>query len=128
MTKIRVCHMKRMPMLFAGVMGLMFFLACTPQKKHNIIMSNDMLCGEWTLMDGEEQVVYPEIEFSKDSSAVLYSQADTLYRFTYFVKNDSLHLIDVNGKEYVNQIRELSDQKVVFEGIADMDKEQTYKK
>ncbi len=65
--------------------------ACAPQKKHNIIVSEDMLYGEWELV-GKEQVNYPNIEFLKDSSAVLHSQADTIYRFTFSYEMTHLFL------------------------------------
>lgn len=101
--------------------------ACAPQKKHNIIVSEDMLYGEWELVE-KEQVNYPNIEFLKDSSAVLYSQADTIYRFTFFIRNDSLVLVDINGNKHVNKICELNDKTVVLDGIADVHEKQTYKK
>lgn len=101
--------------------------ACTPQKKHNIIVSEDMLYGEWELV-GKEQVNYPNIEFLKDSSAVLHSQADTIYRFTFFIRNDSLVLVDINGNKHINKICELNDKTVVLDGIADVHEKQTYKR
>ncbi len=101
--------------------------ACAPQKKHNIIVSEDMLYGEWELV-GKEQVNYPNIEFLKDSSAVLHSQADTIYRFTFFIRNDSLVLVDINGNKHVNKICELNDKTVVLDGIADVHEKQTYKR
>ena len=101
--------------------------ACAPQKKHNIIVSEDMLYGEWELVE-KEQVNYPNIEFLKDSSAVLYSQADTIYRFTFFIRNDSLVLVDFNGNKHVNKICELNDKTVVLDGIADVHERQTYKR
>ena len=101
--------------------------ACAPQKKHNIIVSEDMLYGEWELVE-KEQVNYPNIEFLKDSSAVLYSQADTIYRYTFFIRNDSLVLVDINGYKHVNKICELNDKTVVLDGIADVHEKQTYKR
>lgn len=101
--------------------------ACAPQKKHNIIVSEDMLYGEWELVE-KEQVNYPNIEFLKDSSAVLHSQADTIYRFTFFIRNDSLVLVDINGNKHVNKICELNDETIVLDGIADVHEKQTYKR
>ena len=106
---------------------LFTLLACAPQKKHNIIVSEDMLYGEWELV-GKEQVNYPNIEFLKDSSAVLHSQADTIYRFTFFIRNDSLVLVDINGNKHVNKICELNDKTIVLDGIADVHEKQTYKR
>ena len=45
----------------------------------------------------KKRVNYPEMEFCKDRTAVLYSQADTIYRFTFYTRNDTLFLVDVNG-------------------------------
>ena len=101
--------------------------ACAPQKKHNIIVSEDMLYGEWELVE-KEQVNYHNIEFLKDSSEVLHSQADTIYRFTFFIRNDSLVLVDINGNKHVNKICELNDKTVVLDGIADVHEKQTYKR
>ena len=101
--------------------------ACAPQKKHNIIVSEDMLYGEWELVE-KEQVNSPNIEFLKDSSAVLHSQADTIYRFIFFIRNDSLVLVDINGNKHVNKICELNDKTVVLDGIADVHEKQTYKR
>ena len=86
------------------------------------------MCGEWSLEGGEKRVNYPEIEFCEDRTAVLYSQADTIYRFTFYTRNDTLFLVDVYGKRYVNRIKKLTNNTIVFDGIADVDKEQTYKR
>lgn len=38
-------------------------------------------------LEGEKKRVnYPEMEFCKDRTAVLYSQADTIYRFTFYTR------------------------------------------
>ena len=114
--------------IYIYILIILFTLpACAPQKKHNIIVSEDMLYGEWELV-GKEQVNYPNIEFLKDSSAVLHSQADTIYRFTFFIRNDTLVLVDINGNKHVNKICELNDKTVVLDGIADVHEKQTYKR
>lgn len=90
-------------------------------------ISANILCGKWSLEE-EKWVNYPEIEFCKDRTAVLYSQADTIYRFTFYTRNDTLFLVDVYGKRYVNRIKKLTNNTIVFDGIADVDNEQTYKR
>ena len=107
---------------------LQLILSCNPQKTNDGISSKDILYGEWALVDGEHQVNYPNIEFFADSSAILYSQADTIYRFTFYTRNDTLFLVDVYGKRYVNRIKKLTNNTIVFDGIADVDKKQTYKR
>ena len=47
---------------------------------------------------------------------------------TFFIRNDSLYLTDINGKKYVSRIRKLSSTTVIFDGIADVKKKQTYEK
>jgi hypothetical protein len=107
---------------------IFLFLSCSQYRKHEMVISANMLYGEWSLKGGEKYVNYPDIEFRKDSTAVLYSQADTIYRFTFYTRNDSLYLVDINGKIYVNRIKEFTNKTIVFDGIADVDKEQTFKR
>ncbi|EFA90942.1 hypothetical protein HMPREF0650_0170 [Hoylesella buccalis ATCC 35310] len=79
-------------------------------------------------MRGEKQVNYPYIEFFDNDSAVFHSRADTIYQFTFSIRKDSLYLVDIYGKKYVNKIMELNDRSVIFEGIADVTKTQVYEK
>lgn len=110
------------------VLFVFSLVSCTLQNKNARTMSNEMLLGDWELVEGDKQVNYPNIEFLVDSTAVLYSQADTLYRFTYFIRADSLYLIDINGGKYIHRIKELTDKIVIFDGIAGVNKEQKYKR
>lgn len=64
----------------------------------------------------------------KCNTVELYSQADTLYRYTYCLQNDSLYLNDINGKQYVNKINKVDDETIMFEGIADVKGIQIYHK
>lgn len=64
----------------------------------------------------------------KCNTVELYSQADTLYRYTYCLQNDSLYLKDINGKQYVNKINKVDDETIMFEGIADVKGIQIYHK
>ena len=90
--------------------------------------TNEDLVGHWTLNGGERQINYPEIEFFNDSTVELYSRADTLYRYTYCLQNDSLYLNDINGRQYVNKINKVDDETIMFEGIADVKGIQIYHK
>lgn len=112
--------------LFIWITIFLIF-SCSPSRKRKLEISANILCGKWSLEE-EKRVNYPEIEFSKDRTAVLYSQADTIYRFTFYTRNDTLFLVDVYGKRYVNRIKKLTNNTIVFDGIADVDKEQTYKR
>lgn len=113
--------------LFIWITIFLIF-SCSPSRKHELEISANILCGEWSLEGGEKRVNYPEMEFCKDRTAVLYSQADTIYRFTFYTRNDTLFLVDVYGKRYVNRIKKLTNNTIVFDGIADVDKKQTYKR
>ena len=113
------------------IIVIYFFLLCTSfssSSNDHKVFSNEDLIGNWTLVGNEKQINYPYIEFYKDSTAKLYSQADTLYSYTYFVRNDSLHLVDINGRQCVNKICKLDSVEVIFEGIADVESKQTYRK
>lgn len=134
MTIMEIRNLEKAPVPFGNkihiilIFLIQLILSCNPQKTSDGILSKEMLYGEWTLVDGEHQVNYPDIEFSADSSAILYSQADTIYRFTFFIRNDSLYLTDIYGKKYVSRIIKLSCTTVIFDGIADVKKKQTYEK
>ena len=134
MTKMEIHNLGKAPVPFGNKIHIMLIfllqliLSCNPQKINDGILSKEILYGEWALVDGEHQVNYPNIEFFADSSAILYSQADTIYRFTFFIRNDSLYLTDIYGKKYVSRIRKLSCTTVIFDGIADVKKKQTYEK
>lgn len=134
MTKMEIHNLGKAPAPFGNKIHIMLIfilqliLSCNPQKTNDGILSKEILYGEWALVDGEHQVNYPNIEFFTDSSAILYSQADTIYRFTFFIRNDSLYLTNIYGKKYVSRIRKLSSTTVIFDGIADVKKKQTYEK
>lgn len=134
MTIMEIRNLEKAPVPFGNkihiilIFLIQLILSCNPQKTNDGISSKEILYGEWALVDGEHQVNYPNIEFFADSSAILYSQADTIYRFTFFIRNDSLYLTDINGKKYVSRIRKLSSTTVIFDGIADVKKKQTYEK
>ena len=71
--------------LFIWITIFLIF-SCSPSRKHELEISANILCGKWSLEGGEKRVNYPEMEFCKDRTAVLYSQADTIYRFTFSPK------------------------------------------
>lgn len=91
MTKMEIHNLGKAPAPFGNKIHIMLIfllqliLSCNPQKTNDGILSKEILYGEWALVDGEHQVNYPNIEFFTDSSAILYSQADTIYRFTFFI-------------------------------------------
>ena len=112
------------------ILRLLFSISTisAPKIDNTDFCTNEDLVGHWTLNGGERQINYPEIEFFNDSTVELYSQADTLYRYTYCLQNDSLYLNDINGRQYVNKINKVDDETIMFEGIADVKGIQIYHK
>ena len=112
------------------ILRLLFSISTisAPKIDNTEFCTNEDLVGHWTLNGGERQINYPEIEFFNDSTVELYSQADTLYRYTYCLQNDSLYLNDINGRQYVNKINKVDDETIMFEGIADVKGIQIYHK
>ena len=112
------------------ILWLLFSISTisAPKIDNTEFCTNEDLVGHWTLNGGERQINYPEIEFFNDSTVELYSQADTLYRYTYCLQNDSLYLNDINGRQYVNKINKVDDETIMFEGIADVKGIQIYHK
>lgn len=98
-----------------------FCLACQSERRIDEV---DLL-GEWTL-SSTTQINYPSVSFSSDSMAVFTSQADTIYRYRYFVKWDSLILIDIDGKQSRFKILELSKSSLIFNGLPDQEGKQVY--
>lgn len=105
--------------------GLLLLTAQCKQKVTNHFEQKEIL-GEWEL--SENQINYPSLQFNTDSSAVFRSRADTIYRFRYTIKGDSLILKDIDNKETINRIKNLDKSRLVFYNLLEHDKEQVYKK
>jgi hypothetical protein len=105
--------------------GLLLLAVQCKQVTSNHFEQKEIL-GEWILT--ENQINYPSLQFNIDSSAVFRSRADTIYRFQYIIKGDSLILKDINNKETLNRIKILDKSKLVFYNLLEHDKEQVYKK
>ena len=91
------------PLVPILILRLLFSISTisAPKIDNTEFCTNEDLVGHWTLNGGERQINYPEIEFFNDSTVELYSLADTLYRYTYCLQNDSLYLNDINGRQYI---------------------------
>lgn len=103
---------------------LLFSLQCTLDVSHHF--EQKQILGEWILK--ENQINYPSLEFNADSSAVFTSRADTLYRFRFVVKGDSLILTDINNNISVNRIKTLNETELTFCQLLEHDKEQAYRR
>lgn len=100
-------------------------LSCSNPSKNNTI-SEKYIYGEWNLESGEKQVNYPCIIFHNDSSVELFSRADTVYYFTFFIRKDTLYTSDIYGKQYKNKIIELKKNTLVLKNIIDIYQKQKY--
>jgi hypothetical protein len=103
---------------------LLFFVQCGRDVSNHF--EQKQIIGEWVL--NEDQINYPSLKFNADSSAVFTSRADTLYRFKFMVKGDSLILRDINNHISVNRIKTLNETELTFCQLLEHDKEQAYKK
>jgi len=103
---------------------LLFSPQCGLDVSHHF--EQKQIIGEWIL--NENQINYPSLEFKADSSAVFTSRADTLYRFKFIVKGDSLLLRDINNNVSVNRIKTLNETELIFYQLLEHDKGQAYRK
>lgn len=104
---------------------LLPFVSCSSST--NKIVEHETLIGEWEL-NSETQINYPLIEFYSDSTAIFRSKADTLYRYNFKLKEDSLILINNSNIISVNKILVLNDKQLVFDKLIEHKNKQTYKK
>lgn len=105
--------------------GLLLFIVQCKQKTTNNFDQKEIL-GKWVL--NKTQTNYPSLQFNADSSAIFTSRADTIYRFKYIIKRDSLILRDIDNKETINRIKLLDKSQLVFYNLLEHDKQQVYKK
>ena len=102
---------------------LIIVFGCTTTKTR---VSNS-ICGTWVLVN-KKAINYPEISFNKDFTAVFKSKGDTIYRFTYPLKDLEIVLTDLNGKKESCEIIELTNNKLVFNGLLNNKGRQVYEK
>ena len=88
------------------------------------------ILGDWILIknESEDQFNYPSAHFTSDSQAVFTSRLDTLYRFRYSVRGDSLILKDINNNETVNRIKVLNKSVLIFSNLLMHNTKQVYKR
>lgn len=102
---------------------LIVVFGCTTTKTR---MSNS-ICGTW-ILSNKKAINYPEISFNKDSTAVFKSKGDTIYRFTYTLIDYEIVLTDLNGNKKSCEIIELTNNKLVFNGLLKNKGRQVYEK
>lgn len=110
-------------MLFFVGIGVMFascFLIATSRS------NSAKLVGRWCLIDN--QINYPTLTFQSDSLAIFGSRGDTVYRFKYYVKAQTLYLIRPEGEIVQNKILNISNDSLRFESLLENKTVQAYYK
>ena len=101
---------------------LLLFISCSPSADK--IVDYKMLIGEWEL-NSETQINYPLIEFKSDSTAIFKSKADTIYRYDFILKGDTLILINsfnVKSSNKINFLNNLGDLGKLFCSLHNLEK------
>lgn len=113
---------------FFAILTCTILLCSCTMSREDTIVDEIFFYGTWILIGHDKQINYPYIEFFDDSSAVFHSQSDTIYRFSFYIKKDSIHIVDFDGTEYVNKFVVQSKGCVKFKGIAGIKPTQIYMK
>jgi hypothetical protein len=100
----------------------LFIIACCP-KDHKIFNGQNIY-GSWYLHSS--LINYPELTFSVDSIAIFKSRGDTVYRFRFYTKNDTLFLTDFFKKRATAKILTLSQDSLIFETLLENNSIQRY--
>ncbi len=103
----------------------LLFIGCS-SPIHKVI-DYKILIGEWKL-ESDTQVNYPLIEFRADSTAIFSSRGDTLYRYNFILKGDTLLLKDIFNNELINTINFLNNKQLIFDKLLEHETKQTYTK
>jgi len=106
---------------------IIFFIFFSNNEKQQYYNFNEkMILGKWLLKGNEMN--YPGLEFKSDCTAVFYSRLDTVYRFHYNLKQDSLLLTDIYNNQFYGTIAVLNDSSLIFSKLIEHDQKQVYKK
>lgn len=114
-----------LPIRYINSFAVLIFFLCSCSTKQ---IAKDDILGEWRLQSKESPINYPSVSFDKDSSAVLTSRADTIYRYQYRVGDNSIIFKDLDGKESEFKILELNGSTLVFENLFEHKEKQVYKR
>ena len=109
------------------LIGFLFLTGCGSVSQNSSVSSGKLL-GEWILENEADDVNYPKIEFSSDSTAVFSSRGDTIYRFKFQVKSDKLYLTDILGKEESYRVISITNDELIFSSLREKKEKQVYKR
>jgi len=87
------------------------FGSCISQSNTKVNISNNNLIGCWKLKDNG--MSYVQLYFKKDSTAIVTSRADTIYRFSYWADKNYL-ILEAKDRLYKCPIIECSDSTLSF--------------
>src|SRR5580765_3547723 len=103
---------------------IFFMCSCSTSKK-NYKPWSKLIEGEWKLVEPSDQVNYPTIEFIK-KDATFNSFADTIFYYSYKLKENDLILNDgINSKRH-NKIIQLTQDSLIFETLLKKPTHQVY--
>lgn len=105
-----------------AILGLVILLGCAANVQHK---EDSLIQGTWILQD-KEAVNYPKIIFNNDSTAIFRSEGDTIYRFTYLLRDSDLVLQDLYGTQEMYKILRLNKDSLVFRSLRENQERQIY--
>jgi hypothetical protein len=105
-----------------AILGLVILLGCAANVQNK---EDRLIQGTWILQD-KSAINYPKIIFNNDSTAIFRSEGDTIYRFTYLLRNSHLVLQDLYGTQEIYEILRLNRDSLVFKSLRENQERQFY--
>ena len=84
------------------------------------------IVGRWDLMD--YSIDYVELSFYQDSSSIITSRSDTIFRYKYWVTNGYLALVDEFNDTTRDKIMKLTDSLLYLETLRKSEKIHRYRR
>ncbi len=102
-----------------SIMVIIFFQCKQPphiEKQNEFNMTND-LQGNWKANLKLEEVNYPEI-IIKDKNLILTSKGDTLYRYTYHIKKNTIIFKSIFDENFLFKTKyQVDNKKLTFDSL-----------
>lgn len=103
---------------------IVFLTSCYSSKNFYVNKAKDSIIGKWCLTNN--QINYPSIIFNEDSTCILNSLSDTVYRFKYYLKNKDLYITMNKNNVVINRILKFTNDSLIFENLLEKSNSQTY--
>lgn len=84
--------------------------------------------GKWEISNETGTINYVILHFNSDSTAILSSYGDTLFRYSYLIMDDKLNFISMNNLVFSCPIILLSDNELILRDLFENKGDQIYKK